>query len=137
MQITEPYVQNRDGVWYVGPGRVQVYSVIARWQEGFSPEEIQSSFPVLSLREVYGTILHYLEHRDDMDAYFREEDALYETRKAEAEAKNPEFYAEIRERIARFREWRNRCLFLPLWPTPAADDTANRRGRWGGASSTS
>lgn len=103
MQLTEPYVQNRDGVWYVGSGRVQVYSVIAMWQEGFSPEEIQSSFPVLSLRDVYGTILHYLEHREDMDAYFREEDALCETRRAEAEAKNPAFYAELRERIARFR----------------------------------
>ena len=38
-----------------------------------------------------------------MDAFFREQDALFHTRKAEAEAKDPAFYAEMRERIARLR----------------------------------
>ncbi len=97
------YAQFRDNNWYVGDGRVEVYSVVAAWLQGYSPEEVQSGFPHLSLVEIYGTILFYLEHRDEMDAFFREQDALFRTRKAEAEAKNPAFYAEMRERIARLR----------------------------------
>ncbi len=86
MQLTEQYVQFRDGAWYVGESGVQVYGVIALWQQGLSPEEIQISFPALALNQVYGTILYYLEHR-----------------KAEAEAKDPAFYMEMRDRMATFR----------------------------------
>jgi uncharacterized protein (DUF433 family) len=103
-QRAEKYVQHRDGNWYVGDSRVEVYSVIAAWQQGFSPEEVQSSFPVLSRLEIYGTILYHLEHQDEMETFFRETDALGEQLRAEAEAAHPQFYAEMRERIARYRE---------------------------------
>jgi hypothetical protein len=103
MESTEHYVQRRNDNWYVGDSRVEVYSVIAAWLQGFSPEEAQSSFPVLSLTEVYGTILYYLEHRDELDAFFRRMDALYRERKAEAEARDPEFHEMMRQRIAKFR----------------------------------
>lgn len=73
------------------------------WQQGYSPEEIQTSFSSLALREVYGAILYYLEHRDEMDAYFSEQDELFRERKAAAEAQHAGFYNELRERIARFR----------------------------------
>ena len=99
----EQYVQERDGNWYVGSGRVEVYSVIAAWQQGFSPEEVRNGFPHLSLAEIYGTILYYLEHQDEMDAFFRQVDALAALRRAEAQAAHPEFYAMMRERIARLR----------------------------------
>ena len=103
MLQTDKYVQNRDGNWYIGSSRVEVYSVIAAWNQGYSPEEVQSSFPVLSLVEVYGTILYYLEHREELDTFFREADARYHRLKAEAEAANPEFYHTMRERIAKYR----------------------------------
>lgn len=103
MLATDEYVRLRDGVWYVGDSGVTVYAVIAMWQQGFAPEEIQTSFPHLSLREVYGTIVRYLEHREELDAFFREQDALYRQLKAESEAQHPAFYAEIRERVARLR----------------------------------
>jgi hypothetical protein len=80
-----------------------VVGAIAMWQQGFSPEEIQRSFPAVSLMEVYGAILYYLEHRDEMDAFFRDQDVLFRRQKAEAEAKNPAFYAEMRERVAKYR----------------------------------
>lgn len=104
IQGSDKYVQQRDGNWYVGDSRVEVYSVIAAWQQGFSPEEVQSSFPVLSRLEVYGTILYFLEHQVEMESFFREVDALGEQLRAEAEAARPEFYADMRERITRYRE---------------------------------
>jgi uncharacterized protein (DUF433 family) len=103
MLETTRYIQNRDGNWYVSGSRVEVYSVIAAWNQGYSPEEVQSSFPVLSLVDIYGTILYYLEHRKQLDAFFRETDTQYHRLKAEAEAANPEFYATMRERTARYR----------------------------------
>ena len=103
MQQAEQYVEYRDGAWYVGRSGVQVYGVIAMWQQGFAPEEILRSFPLLSLPAVYGTILYYLEQRAAMDAFFREQDALFAQRQAEAEAKDPAFYAEIRERVTKLR----------------------------------
>ncbi len=117
MEPGHSYVQQHDGDWYVGDSRVEVYSVIAAWRQGFAPEEVQSSFPVLSLTEVYGTILYYLEHRDELDAFFRQMDALYRDRKAEAEARDPEFHEMMSQRFAAFRaaqEWRDRFEFLPL-----------------------
>ena len=35
---TPKYAHYRDNNWYVGDGRVEVYSVIAAWLQGYSPE---------------------------------------------------------------------------------------------------
>lgn len=103
MDTTEQYIQLRNRTWYVGATRVQALGLVAMWQQGYSPEEIQTSFQALSLREVYGTIVQYLEHRDELDASFRTQEAQFRTLKAEAEARNPLIIAEIRERVARLR----------------------------------
>ena len=66
MQVAKGYVQKRDDVWYVVGSGVQVLGVIAMGKQGFSPEEIQAGFPALSLKEVYGTILFYLERVRDL-----------------------------------------------------------------------
>lgn len=100
------HVRQRDGNWYVGNSRVEIYSVIAAWLQGDSPEEVQSSFPVLSLAEVYATILYYLEHRDELDTFFHTVDVAYQEQKVSAEAADPAFYAMMRQRIASFRATR-------------------------------
>ncbi|HST87451.1 MAG TPA: DUF433 domain-containing protein [Ktedonobacterales bacterium] len=103
MADSETYVRQREGDWYVADTGVPVYAIIAMWQQGYSPEEIQISFPAISQIEAYETILYYLKHRREMDAYFRASDARFQQLKAETEARNPEFYAEMRARIAAFR----------------------------------
>ena len=107
MQAVE-YVRQRDGGWYVGDTGVSIYSVIALWQQGFSPEEIQASFSPLSLRDVYGAIIFYMEHREELDTFFQEQDTLFQRKKAESEAEKPALYAKMRERVARFRESQHR-----------------------------
>src|SRR5690348_16141974 len=37
MMVAEKYVQRREGNWYVGASRVEVYNVIAVWRRGYSP----------------------------------------------------------------------------------------------------
>jgi Protein of unknown function (DUF433) len=103
MRPDDRYVQQRDDNWYIADSRVEVYSVIAAWQQGFSPDEVQESYPVLSLAEVYGAILYYLEHRDILDAFFGAMDARYSANKAESEARDPAFHAMMRRRFADFR----------------------------------
>lgn len=103
MSESEKYVQYRDDNWYVGSGRVEVYSVVAAWQQGYGPEEIRNGFPHLTLAEIYGTILYYLEHQSEMDAFFRQGDAQAAQQRAEAESARPEFYAMMRERIAQYQ----------------------------------
>lgn len=121
MQVASKYVQERDGDLYVGDSRVSVYSVIASWQQGYSPEEVQNGFPHLSLLDIYGTITYYLEHRAELDAHFRELDALFARRKAETEAKNPEFYAMMRERFATLKQDRERNGAPPSSPEPITE----------------
>src|SRR4051812_40602842 len=94
MKETEQYVQYRDSAWYVGQSGVQIYSIITMWQQGFAPEEIQHSFPMLSLQAIYGSILYYLEQRQEMDAFFHKHNALFAQRKTEAEAKDHTFYTD-------------------------------------------
>lgn len=43
-----------------------LYEYIYREQ---SPEAIQKRFPTLTLEQVYATILYYLHHREDIEAY--------------------------------------------------------------------
>lgn len=104
MQVASKYVTERDGNLYVDNTRVSIRSIIAYWQQGLSPEEVQGAFPHVPLVAVYGTITYYLEHREELDAIFGKEDERFARLKAESEAKDPEFYARMRERFAKFRE---------------------------------
>lgn len=102
MTQVENYVQYRDDNWYIGDGRVELYSVIAAWQQGYSPEEVRAGFPHLSLTEVYGAILFYLEHKDEIDLFFREVDAGAAQVRSQLEAQNAAFYVKMRERVASY-----------------------------------
>jgi hypothetical protein len=70
------------------------------WRQGYAPEEIPTSFPALTLRQVYGAIVFYLERSAEMDAHFQRQDALFAGQKRATEAANAQFFAEIRARIA-------------------------------------
>jgi uncharacterized protein (DUF433 family) len=73
------------GVMRVGNSRVMLDAVVAGFVQGYSPETIQQQFPALSLEEVYGAITYYLAHRDEVQAYLKRQEALWETLRAAAE----------------------------------------------------
>lgn len=99
MAITTEHVQARDGNLYVGSSRVTLDSVIIAWQMKRTPEEIQADFPVVALADIYGAIAYYLAHQAEVDAWLREGEELYERRRAEQRAADPEFYRHMRERM--------------------------------------
>lgn len=94
------YVQQRGGDYFVGESEVTLRSVIATWKRVASPESIQESFPSLPLVAIYGAITYYLERQAILDANFQETDDLLTARQATVEAQRPEFFAEMRRRLA-------------------------------------
>lgn len=97
------YVRAQDGNLYVGESRVTLDSILIPWQAGQTPEQIQADFPGVPLADIYGAIAYYLRNREEVDAWLREGDKLYERQRAEQQAANPEFYTRMRERMEKAR----------------------------------
>jgi uncharacterized protein (DUF433 family) len=101
MRIQSPsYIEERDGELYVGDTRVTVHVIVAMHNgHHYTPEEIQQSFPTVPLATVYGVIAYYLEHQEELDKRFAEDDAYFEELKR-AQRENPNHPANIvRRRI--------------------------------------
>jgi len=97
------YVQQREGELYVGDSRVTLYSIIANWRRGETPEGIQQAFPSLPLVAIYGAITYYLEHQAELDASFQETEELLAAHQTRVEAEHPAFFADMRARLAAHR----------------------------------
>jgi hypothetical protein len=92
------YVQTDEkGVIRVGGTTVSLDSVIAAWDRGDSPESIRSQFPALSLVEVYGAITWCLEHPEEVEAYRKRQDAVWEHWRAKAESDPPPVIKRLKE----------------------------------------
>jgi uncharacterized protein (DUF433 family) len=74
------------GVLRVGDSRVMLDSVLGGFAQGHSPETIRQQYPALSLEEVYGAITYYLAHRDEIDAYLRRQDGVWEEWRTKSQA---------------------------------------------------
>ena len=57
------------GTVRVGQTRVTLDSLVATYESGSTPEEIQEQFPTLVLADIYWVIGYYLAHRFEVDAY--------------------------------------------------------------------
>ena len=71
------YIEQREGVYWVGDTRVSLESIVYAFLDGQTAESIQQSFPLLTLEQVYGAITYYLAHRATMDAYLQAQDVDY------------------------------------------------------------
>ncbi|SRR5579884_3815532 len=98
--MEHPYVEERDGRYYVHGSRVPLDPLIYDWSNGVSPETIRENFPVLTLAEIYGAIAYYLDHRQELDRHFelvRTQEAVVS---AELNARNHDWLAELDRRFA-------------------------------------
>ena len=69
------YIESREGGYWIHGTRVSLDSVVYRFLEGLSPENIQADcLPTLTLDQVYGAISHYLANRAEIDRYLQEAD---------------------------------------------------------------
>jgi len=76
--MDQAYVERRDGGYYITETRVSLDSIVYAFRRGASPETIKSSFPVLTLEQVYGAIAYYLSKQAEIDEYLRHSEEVYE-----------------------------------------------------------
>jgi len=102
---TVPLTQWDNGSIRVGGTRVTLDTVIARFQVGDTPEDIQDSFPSLTVQQINASIDWYVNNRAEADEYL-------EHQKAEAERilqrleSDPEYQAHRQLLLRRIAERR-------------------------------
>jgi uncharacterized protein (DUF433 family) len=85
MNEERQYVRvDEHGAMRIGNSRVMLDSIVAGFEQGHSPETLQQQYPTLSLEEVYGAITYYLAHTDEVHAYLKRQDALWEAWRAKS-----------------------------------------------------
>jgi uncharacterized protein (DUF433 family) len=89
--ITEqiPIRTDEHGRLRVGNTRVLLDLVIYSFRLGHTPETITSQYPSLSLDDVYLAIGYYLRHRDEVEAYLRQQEAEAEAFRQAYEREHP------------------------------------------------
>ena len=99
---TTPLIQEADGTVRITGFRVTLDTIIGAFQKGASAEQIQDSFPSLSLAQIYGAIAYYLNHEADVETCLGERRAEAESIKHEIENQQDTagFRARIRARRA-------------------------------------
>jgi uncharacterized protein (DUF433 family) len=93
--MSDQYVEQRDGGYYVLGTRVSLDSVVYAFLRGDSPEGIVESFPSLSLEKAYGAITYYLAHQQAIDAYLQQGRAEFERLREGSRRKHPALYAKL------------------------------------------
>ncbi len=104
--MDQAYVERRDGGYYISETRVSLDSIVYAFRRGASPETIKSSFPVLTLEQVYGAIAYYLSKQAEIDEYLRHSEEVYE---ADRQANHDELRREkpeLLERLMRAKDER-------------------------------
>lgn len=97
--MVQPYVEQRDGGYYVKGSRVPLEAIVYAFRSGASPEAIRQDFATLTLEQVYGAITFYLGHQDEVEATLQDAEKKW----AEFETAHPP-PPELKEKLSRARE---------------------------------
>lgn len=84
--LTVPLVTDEHGTIRFRGSRVMLDTILARYFQGDSAEQIQEGFPTLELSQIHGALAYYYSHRSDVDQYLRERDVKAEEMRARVEA---------------------------------------------------
>jgi uncharacterized protein (DUF433 family) len=105
LQVVSPDLLYRtsQGTWRIVSTRVSLDSVIYAFWDGATPEEICQDFPSLSLAQVYSVIAYYLTHRDQVDAYLKEQQQAAEQLRQELQTRHGDFLTDLRQRLLAHR----------------------------------
>lgn len=72
------YVEERDGGYYLAGTRVALDVIVHAFQDGESPEGILRAFPMAGpLVRIYGAITFYLENKEKVEAYLKDQERLW------------------------------------------------------------
>lgn len=103
-EIIVPIRTDQHGIIRIANTRVTLDVVVARYQQGETPEQINQGFPTLKLADIYAVISYYLNNKDEVDAYLRQQDEEAAQTRREIEAKRPDMFRlerQLRERASK------------------------------------
>ena len=109
-----PLREIEEGDVRVGNTKVALEGIISSYLEGYTPEEIQWSYDVVSLGDIYSVIGYYLHRKDEVDQYMQESNESYDRLVEEAKAQPGarEFY----DRVRAFRQQKELAQQADIWP---------------------
>jgi uncharacterized protein (DUF433 family) len=83
---TTPLFEDKDGTIRIIGSRIPLDTIVYEFNQGATAEQIQDSFPSLSLRSIDGALAFYLEHQAAVEEYLRhrEQEAAELRRKLES-----------------------------------------------------
>ena len=96
--VSVPIHTDENGVIRIDDTRVTLDVVVGAYRRGDSPEYINESFPTLKLADIYAVIAYYLNNRDEVDAYLRQQAEEAAQLRREIEAHQPKA-AQLRARL--------------------------------------
>ena len=106
---TVPLTIGDDGTIRVNGSRVTLDSIVHHFKLGATAEQIAHKFTSVELVDIYAAITYYLNHREDVEAYLREQEAASDAvqQRIESDPQNQSATSEMRERLlARSQERR-------------------------------
>ncbi|HKD05738.1 MAG TPA: DUF433 domain-containing protein [Bryobacteraceae bacterium] len=78
MSVNE-YVETRNGGYYVAGTRIGLDVIVNDFRRGRSAEAIFEAYPSIgSLKKVYGAITFILEHPEEIGAYLKDQERIFE-----------------------------------------------------------
>ncbi|MBZ5620384.1 MAG: hypothetical protein LAQ69_16915 [Acidobacteriia bacterium] len=79
MMPTNEYVEVRNGGYYVAGTRIGLFVLVEEFRRSRPPEAILEAYPSIGrLGKVYGAIAFILDHPDEVKAYLRDRERLFE-----------------------------------------------------------
>jgi uncharacterized protein (DUF433 family) len=84
--MTIPLQRDEHGTIRVSNTRVTLDTLISRYHQGDSPEEIHEGFPTVPITDIYAVIAYYLAYHNELDVYLQrqKEEAEHIRQKIEA-----------------------------------------------------
>ena len=93
--MDNPYIEQRDGGYYLAGTRVSLDSIVCSFNEGRSPEAIQEDFPSLKRAHIYGAIAFYLDHQAEIRHYLENEERRIQESTIPLREANPELWTRL------------------------------------------
>lgn len=93
--MNRPYVEERDGGYWVAGTRVSLDSIVFAFCGGQTAESIAQMFPVLTLEQVYGAVAYYLAHREAIDDHLKKTRSDFDSLRQASRDADPTFYQKL------------------------------------------
>jgi len=84
-----PLTRLDNGVYRVTDSRIPLERIVEHYQAGETPEQIVDAYDTLRLADVYTIIGYYLEHREAVEEYVREQEVEGDKMQRMIEAAQP------------------------------------------------